>query len=72
LEEVVRAVEGNLALAECVNTPKVCHRLGYCVTRDIWEEMGEKMMDVLESITLKDMVGRQSQKKKVQPLVYSI
>ena len=72
LDEVLRAVEGSLALVECVNAPKVCHRVSFCVTRDIWEEMGEKMIEVLESNTLQDMVDRQRQKQKSQALVYSI
>lgn len=72
LDEVLHAVEGNLALVECVTAPKVCHRVGFCVTRDIWKEMSQKMMEVLESTTLKDMVQRQGQKQKSQPLVYSI
>jgi Rrf2 family protein len=72
LREVIQAVEGSLALVECVNTPNVCHRVSFCVTRDIWEEMGERMMVVLKSTTLQDMVDRQRQKQKLQPLMYSI
>ncbi|MBL7081869.1 MAG: Rrf2 family transcriptional regulator [Candidatus Omnitrophica bacterium] len=72
LGEIVRAVEGNLVLVECVTAPAVCHRVSLCATRDIWEEVGEKMMEVLDSNTLKDMVERQKQKQSSQPLVYSI
>ena len=72
LGEVIRAVEGNLALVECVSAPKVCHRVGFCVTRDIWKELGNKMMGVLESTTLQDMVNRQGEKLKSQALVYNI
>lgn len=72
LGEVVRAVEGNLAVVECVSTPGVCHRTDFCVTRDIWSQMGEKMMEVLESTTLQNMVNQYKQKQKPHPLMYSI
>lgn len=72
LGEVVRAVEGNLDLVECVTVPQVCQRVDFCVTRDIWKEMSKKLMEVLESITLQDMVNRQMQKQRQQPLMYSI
>ena len=72
LGEVIRAVEGNLVLVECITAPNVCHRVGFCVTRDIWGLLGERMMEVLESTTLKDMVERQRQKQETQTLMYSI
>lgn len=72
LGEIIRAVEGNLALVECVSAPSVCHRVSFCVTRDIWNEMHNKMMEILESATLQDMVQRHKQKQKSQPLVYNI
>ncbi|MFH1578401.1 MAG: Rrf2 family transcriptional regulator [Candidatus Omnitrophota bacterium] len=72
LGEIIRAVEGGLSLVECVATPNVCQRVNFCVTRDIWQEMGDKMMRVLESNTLEDMVQRQKQKQKMYPAMYSI
>lgn len=72
LAEIIQALEGNLALVECVTRPNICNRGNSCVTRDIWEEMREKMMGVLESTTLQDMLERQKLKQKSQPLVYSI
>ncbi len=72
LKEVIQALEGSLSLAECIDAPRVCHRVKSCVTRDIWEEASEKMMQVLGASTLQDMVNRQKQKEQLQPLVYSI
>jgi len=72
LEEVIRAVEGNLALVECITAPGICNRVSFCVTRDIWETMSEKMMEVLRSTTLQDMVNQQREKQKQQPLIYNI
>ncbi len=72
LKEVVRAVEGNVAVSECLTSPRVCHRVKFCVARDIWGQMSEKMMEVLESTTLQNMINRKRQKQKLQPLMYSI
>ena len=72
LAEVVQAVEGNLSLVECVSSPEVCSRVEVCVTRDIWSQLSEKMMEILKSITLQDMVNRQKQKQELHALIYSI
>ena len=72
LKEVIQALEGSLSLSECINSPCICRRVQSCVTRDILEEMGVKMMEVLESCTLQDMINRQKQKEQLQSLMYSI
>ncbi len=72
LAEVVRGVEGDLDIVGCVSTPEICPRVNLCVTRDIWSQMSAKMTEVLESITLGDMIQQQKQKQQAQPLVYSI
>ncbi|MBL7084618.1 MAG: Rrf2 family transcriptional regulator [Candidatus Omnitrophica bacterium] len=72
LKEVIQSLEGSLSLSECIDVPRVCQRVSSCVTRDILEEMSEKMIGVLESTTLQDMISREKQKSKLQPLTYSI
>ena len=59
LKEVVQALEGSLSPVGCVDSLSVCQRTGFCVTRDIWKELGEKISQTLESVTLEDMVERQ-------------
>ncbi|MBU0478025.1 Rrf2 family transcriptional regulator [bacterium] len=70
-KDIVGALEGNLAVAECVSSPKVCHRVDSCVTREIWEQMSEKITEVLASTILEDIVKRHREKQQ-QPLMYSI
>ena len=72
LKEVIQTLEGSLSLSECVDAPRVCHRFQSCVTRDILEEMSYKMVEVLESTTLQDMVNRYREKQTPQPLMYNI
>ena len=64
LSEVVQAVEGPLAPVECVKNPEVCHRINHCVSRDIWKEIGRKMLETLDAVTLQDMLDRQIKKEK--------
>ncbi len=71
LKEVVQSLEGPLTPAECVVAPSVCKRVSFCVTRDIWKEVGEKISQTLESVTLKDMVEMQKNKGKAS-LTYNI
>jgi len=62
LSEIIRALEGSIAPAECVDNPDICDRSPFCVTRDIWSEMKIAMSEVLESTTLQDLVERQKGK----------
>ena len=71
LREIVQALEGSLSPVECVDTPSVCQRVHSCVTRDVWERLGEKISNILESVTLKDLVEMQKDKEERFP-VYNI
>ena len=58
LKEVVHTIEGSLCLVDCVDDPSVCERFRTCVTRDIWVEASDKLRNVLEAVTLRDMIKR--------------
>jgi Rrf2 family cysteine metabolism transcriptional repressor len=62
--EIIRAMEGSIALADCVDAPEICSRADLCVTRDLWTEMGDAMNAVVESTSLQDLVERQTQKQE--------
>lgn len=72
LSEIIQVLEGSIAPVECVNDPKVCHRSGLCVTRDIWIEMKMAMSQILDSTTLQDLVERQRQKGQIETAMYYI
>ncbi|MEA4847127.1 MAG: Rrf2 family transcriptional regulator [Clostridiaceae bacterium] len=55
--EIIRTLEGPLAPSECVlDDEPECERAEYCVTRLIWEKIMEGINNVVDSITLRDMV----------------
>lgn len=58
LRDIVCTLEGPLSVVECVHYPEVCSRADICVSRDVWSEVSEKMQDILQSLTLADMVER--------------
>lgn len=62
LSEVIRLLEGPIALVECVHNPEAYPRSPLCVTHDIWDEVRRAIDGVLESTTLQDLVERQKQK----------
>ncbi|KUO72735.1 MAG: hypothetical protein APF77_01855 [Clostridia bacterium BRH_c25] len=66
--EIIRLLEGPLAPSECViDDEPECTRADYCVTRLIWEKIMESINNVIDSITLNDMINdyyRLKQKKE--------
>ncbi len=58
LSDVFRTLEGPLFAVECLEHPDFCSRYSDCVPRQIWSEMQDAMLNVLETKTLQDMVDR--------------
>ena len=56
LSEIFTTLEGPLLTVECLDHPEICPRCAECVTRDLWAEMQEAVLKVLEGKTLQDMV----------------
>lgn len=55
--DILRATEGSLQLVFCTTAKKIkkCDLLERCVTRSIWEEMGQRMAKYLDSVTIQDL-----------------
>jgi Rrf2 family protein len=73
LREVIEVVEGSLAPVACVDNSKLCRRVNICVTREIWGRLKKAMLEVLDGITLEDMVKMQKKKlakKDTLPVYY--
>lgn len=56
--QILRALEGTIAPAECVidDDKSYCSRDEYCVTKTVWERIRDSINNVVDSITLQDMV----------------
>jgi Rrf2 family transcriptional regulator, cysteine metabolism repressor len=68
LGDITQVLEGSVAPVECVNDPTVCRRSASCVTRDVWTQLKEVMDGVLDGTTLQDLVERQRQKGRPDPM----
>lgn len=55
--EILKTLEGPILAAECVVEDETdCGNASYCVTRLIWEKITMAVDQVIESVTLEDMV----------------
>jgi Rrf2 family protein len=72
LNDLIEILEGPLNLIECLNDAKVCQKIPYCVTRDIWKEVSEAIQGIFHSVTLEDMVNRRKEKEGRIPPMYQI
>lgn len=63
--DIIRVLEGPIAPVDCVSEedPECCQKADYCVTRTIWEKVRDSIADVLDSITLEDMVKDAAKKE---------
>ena len=66
LSQIIQAVEGSISPVACVDDPKLCNRVDACVTYEIWKKLKKAMLEVLDSVTLEDMVKMQKKKLSKQ------
>jgi Rrf2 family protein len=66
--DVVQAVEGPVAVVQCALPPadegSACSRVDGCVTHLLWKRLSETMTEVLDSVTLKDLLDQAKQLAK--------
>lgn len=57
--DVIRALEGPIAPVVCVaeGSTEKCDRSTGCLTRGIWEKLRDSMSEVLDKITLADVIS---------------
>jgi Rrf2 family protein len=65
LKDIVTTLEGSLCLVECVDYPSLCKRAETCVARDVWQEVSQNILEVLESFTLEKLAEKQKTKTEV-------
>lgn len=63
LSDIFNALEGPVTTVECLENEKYCTRIADCVTRQVWAEVQQAIMGVLQSITLQDLVDRTKDKR---------
>jgi len=58
LSDIFHCLEGTVSTVECVENEDYCKRAADCVARQVWTQVQEAIENVLQSITLQDVVDR--------------
>ena len=69
--EIVRKMEGPFDIVPCTDET-ACGRIAECITCDIWAEVKTAIENVLDNITLADLVEKDRLRKKPGRLDYAI
>jgi DNA-binding IscR family transcriptional regulator len=64
VEEIYHVFEGTEGFVECTTDPEYCHRTDGCATQEIWAQMYDACMEILESTTLEDLARRAKEKRE--------
>jgi len=62
LIEIIEALEGPIALVDCVDDLDQCDRMPRCATYEIWKEATILLRDYFSKTTLQDLVERSQEK----------
>ena len=54
--EIVKTLESETSLVNCIENPESCNRVAFCPTHDVWKKAAEAMFNTLEAVTLLDLV----------------
>ena len=64
--DVLAILEGPVALSQCIIEEGVCENSNDCSTKLVWEKLKKGIEDVLNSITLQDMVDDYNKKNNIK------
>lgn len=54
--QVLRALEGDLAVVDCLLEDDLCDKACSCPTRTVWQKVHEGVNNIVDGITLQDML----------------
>ncbi|MEG1312466.1 MAG: Rrf2 family transcriptional regulator [Romboutsia sp.] len=61
--DILTVLEGPISLSDCVLDEDVCENSSVCVTKVVWEKMKKGIDEVINSITLQDMINDYNKNK---------
>lgn len=56
---ILRLIEGSLSPVACLDDDSLCSRNTQCATLDVWIQLNEAINNVVDNITLADLVDKQ-------------
>ena len=63
ISDVFEALEGPLAIVDCLGGHDVCERIEGCRARGMWSELNDVMAGYLETTTLADLAAKNTETK---------
>lgn len=72
LKDILETLEGNCTLVDCVHDPASCKRSAACTAKEMWQEVSERISDVLVSVTLADLILKSKKHPDQEVLSYII
>ena len=63
LSEIFRVLEGPVVTVECVENEQACASFADCITRRLWIEVNDAILNVLTNKTLQDLVDMSEKEK---------
>lgn len=70
-KEIIEVLEGDTAVVECINDPKLCERFNNCSSIELWDMLGKKITEFLSSVTL-DALFKIKKEKELKFIDYAI
>jgi len=65
VSDCFECLEGSVITTECVESESYCERKNNCMARQLWADVQNAVMGVLESMTLQSIVDRSKQNKAI-------
>lgn len=73
LADVIQAVEGPIALVECIGEEvSACDQVSICVIRDIWQDVQDSVLEALDSVSLESVCRRKIKRDNEGASMYHI
>jgi len=60
---IVRVLEKDTGLVPCVESSDTCHMSDACVTRNLWLKATDAVYEILDSVTLSDLIQDKDSQK---------
>jgi Rrf2 family protein len=68
LAKIIQALEGPMALVDCLENDNSCCQIELCTIKDVWRGVQSVILEALDSITLKQLIGKNDRRRYVKSL----
>jgi len=65
--DILRALEGDLAVVECPDSDSECAKFDSCVTKYVWKRINDSINNVVDSMTLEEIVENSHKLERYVP-----